>query len=162
MRLLTFLLALPLLAQQFPAIEGKNLIDRKVKFPDGHPAVVVMWFTQASQNQTKAWTQRIGAQFPVYSIAVLEDVPRLVRGMASHGIKSGTPENQREHFLLVYHNEKELKQAAAFSTPDDAYILILDKSGVIRWKFHGPVTDASFEQLKTQMQQVETTPQFPP
>ncbi|MDR3698303.1 MAG: hypothetical protein P4L56_01630 [Candidatus Sulfopaludibacter sp.] len=162
MRLLPFLLALPLLAQQFPAIEGQNLLDQKVKFPNGHPAVVVMGFTHASQNQTKAWAQRIGTQLPLYSIAVLEDAPRLVRGMASHGIKSGTPENQREHFLLVYRNEKELKQAAGFSTPDDAYILVLDKSGVIHWKFHGPVTDSAFDQLKTQVQQVETTPQFPP
>ncbi len=159
MRLLPFVIALPLLAQQFPAIEGQNLLDQKVKFPDGQAAVVVMGFTHASQNQTKAWAQRIGSQFPLYSIAVLEDVPRLVRGMASHGIKSGTPENQRAHFLLVYHNEKELKQAAGFSTPDDAYVLVLDKSGVIQWKFHGPVTDAAFDQLKAHAQSV---PQSPP
>ncbi len=143
-------LALRLAAQQFPAIEAQNLREHRVKLPDGAPAVIVMSFTHASQNQTKAWSQRIGTQMPLWSIAVLEDVPRLVRGMASHGIKSGVPEPQRERFLLVYHGEKELKQAAGFSTPDDAYVLVIDKSGAIRWKFHGAVTDAAFEELKKQ------------
>lgn len=153
-RMLALLLALPLLAQQFPAIEGQNLREHRVKLPDGKPAVVVMGFTHGSQTQTKAWAQRIGAQFPLYSVAVLEDVPRLVRGMASHGIKSGVPENQRERFLLVYHNEKELKEAAGFSTPDDAYVLVLDSGGAIRCKFHGPVTDAAMEQLKSEFAKI--------
>ncbi len=154
MRLALLLCVLPLAAQQFPAIEGQNLRDHRVKLPDGHPTVIVMGFTHGSQNQTKAWAQRIGTQLPLYSIAVLEDVPRLVRGMASHGIRSGVPENQRERFLLVYHNEKELKQAADFSTPDDAYVLVLDGTGAIRWKFHGPAGDAAFDQLKSQFEAI--------
>lgn len=151
MKILAFLMAVPLCAQQFPSIEGQNLHEHRVKLPDGQAEMLILGFTHASQTQTKAWSARINSQFPVYSIAVLEDVPHLVRGMASHGIKSGVPENQRDRFLLVYHGEKELKQAAAFSTPDDAYILVLDKSGAIRWKFHGPVTDEALNQLKAQM-----------
>lgn len=134
--------------QQFPAIEGQNLREHRVKLPDGKKDVVVIGFTHGSQNQTKAWSKRLTAEYPTYSIAVLEDVPRLVRGMATHGIKSGVPEDQRERFLLVYHGEKELKEAAGFSTPDDAYILMVDPSGAIKWKYHGPLTDAALEQLK--------------
>ncbi len=156
MRLAGILLAmtLALAGQQLPAIEGQSLTDQKVKLPDGHATALVIGFTHGSQTQTKAWAQRIGGAFPVYSIAVLEDVPKLVRGMASHGIKSGVPENQRGRFLLVYHNEKELKQAAGFSTPDDAYVLVVDKSGGIPWKYHGAVSEAAFDQLKAQMAQV--------
>jgi hypothetical protein len=148
---LPLLLALPLCAQQFPSIEGQNLREHRVKLPDGRAEAVVIGFTHASQNQCKAWSQRLAGQAPFYSLAVLEDVPRLVRGMASHGIKSGVPRDQRETFLLVYKNEKELKDAAGFSTPDDAYVLVLDKSGVIRWKTHGPVSDAAVEQVKAHL-----------
>ncbi|SPE24838.1 conserved hypothetical protein [Candidatus Sulfopaludibacter sp. SbA3] len=151
MRILAFLLALPLCAQQLPPFEGQNLLDKKVRLPDGHAAVLLIGFTHASQNQTKPWSVKIASQLPTWNISVLEDVPRLVRGMVSHSIKSSVPENLRERFLLVYHGEKELKQAAAFSTPDDAYVLVLDKLGSIQWKFHGPVTDAAFERLKAQM-----------
>jgi hypothetical protein len=143
------LCALSAAAQQFPAIEAQNARDHRMKFPDGKAAVVVLGFTRASQNQTKPWAQRLAGQYNLWSIAVLEDVPRLVRGMVNHGIKSSVPTGSREQFLLVYKGEKELKDAAGFSAPDDAYILIVDKNGAIKWKFHGPVTDAAMQQLKT-------------
>ena len=111
---------------------------------------MVIGFTHSSQNQTKAWAARLQHEFPTYSIAVLEDAPRLVRGMAVHGMKGGVPEDQRDHFVVIYHNEKELKQAAGFDAPDDAYVLLLDKDGAIRWSFHGPVTDAAVGELKSQ------------
>lgn len=91
----------------------------------------------------------------VYPVAVLEAVPRLVRGMASHGIKGGTPKEQRDRFLLVYYQEAELKMAAGFTAPDDAYILLLDASGAIRWRFHGSVTDSAVAELQKEAQVVE-------
>jgi hypothetical protein len=138
-------------AEQFPRIEGENLLGQKMALPDaaaGHPAVVVIGFTHSSQNQTKAWAGRLQHEMPTYSIAVLEDAPRLVRGMAVHGMKSGVPEDQRDHFLVIYRNEKELKQTAGFDRPDDAYVLLLDKDGAIQWRFHGAVTDGAVVELK--------------
>jgi hypothetical protein len=140
-------------AEQLPRVEGENLLGLKMALPEaaaGHLAVIVIGFTHASQSQTKAWVARLQHQLPVYTIAVLEDAPRLVRGMAVHGMKAGVPEDQRDHFIVIYHNEKELKQAAGFDAPDDAYVLLLDKDGGIRWRFHGPMGDAAVEQLKSQ------------
>jgi hypothetical protein len=75
----------------------------------------------------------------------------MVRGMATHGIKSGTPKDQFDHFLLVFHGEKQLKRAVGFDRPDDAYLLVIDGAGVIRWSFHGPVTDAAMEQIAARL-----------
>ena len=140
-------------AEQFPRVEGENLLGKKIALPDattGHAAVIVIGFTHGSQNQTKAWTASLQQELPIYSIAVLEDAPRMVRGMAVHGMKGAVPEDQRDHFVVIYHNEKELKQAAAFEHPDEAYVLLLDKDGAIRWRFHGPVTDAALQELESQ------------
>ena len=154
------LLALSLGAEQLPPVEGQDLLGKTVSLPAaaaGQAAILVIGFTHASQNQTKAWSQRLEKQFPapapvrIYSIAVLEDVPKLVRGMAVHGIKSGVPAEQRGRFLLVYHHEAELKQSAGFAAPDDAYLLVLDPAGAVRWRFHGPVTDSAIEQLLAQL-----------
>jgi hypothetical protein len=139
-------------AEQFPKVEGENLLGQKIALPDaaaGHPAAVVIGFTHSSQNQTKAWAARLQHELPTYSIAVLEDAPRMVRGMAVHGMKGGVPEDQRDRFVVIYHNEKELKQAAGFDRPDDAYVLLLDKDGGIQRRFHGAVTDAAVEELKS-------------
>jgi len=139
--------------EQFPRVEGENLLGQKTALPDaaaGRPAVVVIGFTHSSQGQTKAWAARLQGGLSTYSVAVLEDAPRLVRGMAVHGMKGGVPEEQRDHFVVIYHNEKELKQAAGFDHPDDAYVLLLDKEGAIQWRFHGAVSDAAVEELKSQ------------
>jgi hypothetical protein len=145
--------ALLVAAERFPSVEGETLAGQKISLPQaaaGQPAVVVIGFTQSSRNQTKAWADRVRSQLPTYSVAVLEDAPRLVRGMAVHGMKSGVPEDQRDHFVVIYQNEKELKQAAGFDAPNDAYVLLLDKNGVVRWHFHGPVTDTAIEELTSQ------------
>jgi len=136
----------------FPAIQGETLAGKKVELPGafGAQAVVIVGFTHGSQKQTKEWAQRLKGQSGVWSIAVLEDAPRLVRGMAVHGIKSATPKEEYDRFVVVYKGEKELKEAAGFEKPDDAYLMIVDGKGAIRWRFHGPATDAAVQEVQGQ------------
>lgn len=139
--------------RSIPNIEGETLSGKKVSLPrelGSESALLIIGFTHSSQAQTKAWGVRVSGRFPTWSIAVLEDAPRLVRGMISHGIKGSVPKEQYDRYLLVYHGEKELKQAAGFERPDDAYLLVIDKAGAVRWSFHGPETDAAMEQLAGQ------------
>ena len=143
-------------ADLFPHIEAENIPGKKIVLPEdakGHATVLVIGFTHASQNQTKAWAAQLQPSFEMYSLAVLEDVPRLVRGMAVGGIKGGVPQNQRDHFLLVFHGEKELKAAAGFEKPDDAdaYLVLLDRDGAISWRFHGPFSESTRDELKTRL-----------
>ncbi|HKE27604.1 MAG TPA: hypothetical protein VKB88_34855 [Bryobacteraceae bacterium] len=136
--------------QAIPKIEGETLSGKKVSLPadlGSEAALLIIGFTHGSQAQTKAWGLRVHNRFPAWSVAVLEDVPRLVRGMVTHGIKGSVPKEQYDRFILVYHGEKELKQAAGFDRPDDAYLLVIDRAGAVHWSFHGPVTDAAVEQI---------------
>jgi hypothetical protein len=133
----------------FPQTEGETLAGKKVSLPGafGGQAVVIVGFTHASQKQTKEWAQRLHGQ-GVWSIAVLEDAPRLVRGMAVHGIKSGVPKEEYERFVVVYKGEKELKEAAGFEKPDEAYVMVVDDKGVIRRRVHGQATDAALQEVQ--------------
>ena len=166
MRLLSTLFALGFAAcaETLPPIEGENLLGTKIVLPQaaaGHAAILVIGFSHASQQQTKAWADRLDREFPssamvtVYPVAVLEAAPRLVRGMAAHGIRSDTPKEQRDRFLLVYHKEAGLKIAAGFSAPDDAYIVLLDAHGAIRRRFHGAPTDSEVAELEKETKAAE-------
>jgi hypothetical protein len=160
MRLLALLLLSGIAwgADSFPAIEGESLLGAKVALPDaakGHPTAVVIGFTHASQNQIQPWTLRLQSDFGAYSIAVLEDAPRLVRGMATSGIRGSVPKNLRDHFLIVVKGEKLLKEAAGFERPDDAYVILMDGAGAIQWRFHGPLTDSAYAELKTKATELE-------
>lgn len=146
-----FLCAGMLYAQQsIPTIEGETLSGKKISLPaevGSQSALLIIGFTHGSQAQVKAWGARVRGRFPAWSIAVLEDAPRFVRGMASHSIKGAIPKDQYDRFLLVYHGEKQLKEAAGFDRPDDAYLLVIDSIGTIRWRGHGPVSDAAVEDI---------------
>ncbi|HLH00637.1 MAG TPA: hypothetical protein VKX49_30305 [Bryobacteraceae bacterium] len=141
-------------AEPFPTIECEDLRNDKITIPEatkGHAEIFVIGFTHASQTQTKAWTAKLEPEVHPYSIAVLQDAPRLVRGMAVHGIKSSVPQAERDRFLLVFHGEEELKQAAGFDRPDDAYLVLIDANGQIRWRFHGPFSEDTLAEVKHQM-----------
>jgi hypothetical protein len=138
-----------------PHIDGDTLTGKHLALPDaakGHPALLVIGFTHGSRTQTKAWADRaqheLGDRLAVWSVVVLQDAPKLVRGMAVHGVKSGTPPERRDNTLLIYHYEKELKLAVGFDRPDDAYLLLLDAGGDVKWKFHGAVTDTAIKEVR--------------
>jgi hypothetical protein len=115
---LSFAVAMPLRGEQMPQITGESLSGKQVSLPSasaGSVAIICIGFSHASQSQLKPWTERAMNEFRhqgrvvVYSIAVLEDAPRLVRGMAVHGMKSGVPAQQHDRFVVVYHGENEFE-----------------------------------------------------
>ena len=141
-------------AGAFPSVECENLRNEKVTIPEaskGHSAVFVIGFTHASQTQTKVWAAKLEPETHPYSVAVLEDAPRLVRGMAIHGMKTGVAPELRGRFLVVFHGEQELKQAVGFDRPDDAYVVVVDRDGLIHWSFHGPFAETAFAELNRQL-----------
>ena len=148
-------------AEPFPPIQAENLLGKKVELPAAvsrHLTLFIIGFTHASQAQTKAWAARLENEVNPYSIAVLQDAPRLVRGMAVRGIKSGVPQKNRDHFLLVYQGEQELKRAVEYDRPDDAYVLIIDAGGQIQARLHGPVSDSAVEEIRSRIAGAQTIP----
>ena len=150
-----------LLAQQLPRIEGESLAGQRVVLPDaasGKAAVLIFGFSKASKTPTAAWEKRIEADFAgspalqVYQLPVLEDVPRLVRGMVISSMKKGVPADEQARFVPLFHSESELKKLVDFQRPDDAYLMVVNRSGEVAYKTHGNVTDAGYAQLRGHVQ----------
>ena len=149
--------ATALVAQDLPKIEGDSLAGHRVALPDavsGKVAVLILGFSKASKTPTSAWGKRIEADFVsssvfvLYQMPVLEDVPGFVRGMVISGMKKGVPEDQRAYFVPVLHGESGLKKLVNYKEPDDAYLVLLDRSGKIAYQMHGAVTEASYAELR--------------
>lgn len=157
------LLLVNLAAQQFPRLQEENLAGNQVVLPDaasGKVAVLVMGFTRASKTPTEAWAKRIlsdfgkTADFELYQLPVLEEVPHFIRGMVISGIKKGVPENLRVNFIPVLHNEASLKTLVGYKEPDDAYIVVLDRSGKIACQTHGATPDQGYPGLRAQVERL--------
>jgi len=154
---LLLFLASTLYAQAWPPLAGESLAGKKFSMPGavhGHPAVLVVCFTHASGPHCTEATKRLetdlrnNADLEIYTLIFLEDSPKLVRGMARSGIKSGVPKEDYDHYLTVVEGEKEVKTAVHFQEPDDAYFAVLNRDGMVRWTSHGPVNDETVEKIR--------------
>jgi hypothetical protein len=115
---------------------------------EGHAALFIVGFSHASSKPTSAWDKQLGNDCAetgttCYTVAVLQDVPRFVRGMAVSGIRSGIPKDKRATFLILLHDEDVWKKLCGFSDPDGAYLLLVSRTGQIVWKWAGPADAAS-------------------
>ena len=144
----------PVWSEQIPKTAAESLAGQQMTLPEslkGHPSVVILGFSKSSQDTVKEWDKRVrkelGDGFDVYQVAVLEDAPSFVRGMIKHAMKGSTPADRQGHFLVVVKGEAELKKAAGYSEADEAYLLLLDESGEIRWRTHGTANDGELKEL---------------
>ena len=153
-------------SEQMPHITGESLSGKEISLPPtspGYSTVICIGFSHASHSQVDEWEQRATEALSqrggvtIYSIAVLEDAPRVVRGMAVHAMRNGVALARRDRFIVVYHGESELKRVTGFNRPEDAYVLLLDGSGKIRWTSHGAVSDNAVKQLIDQVLAIQGT-----
>jgi hypothetical protein len=150
-----------------PKLEGESLSGHPVILPDaalGKVAVLILGFTKASKVPTSDWGKRISKDFNgqpafvVYQLPVLEEVPRLIRGMVISGIRKGVPDDMRDHFVPIVNGEAELKKLVNYKEPDDAYLVVLNRSGRIVAQIHGSLADAAYAQLRARLEPLLSGP----
>jgi hypothetical protein len=147
-------------APELPKINGESLAGNQVVLPDataGKVAVLIFGFSKASKVPTSAWAKKIDADFraqpafTLYQLPVLQDVPRLIRGMVISGMKKGVAESMRDHFVPILQGEAELKKLVNYTESDDAYLVVLDKESKIVRQLHGAPDDTSYAQLRAEI-----------
>lgn len=142
-----------------PPIHGTLLTGPAINLPadlHGKVAIFVMGFSQQSREQVAVWGRRLAREYAdspdvaYYELAQLQSAPRLLRGIIIRKVADSVPERARPHFIAVTDHEAEWKQAVAFKSSDDAYLLLVDSHGTIRARAQGPLTDQAWTTLQAQ------------
>jgi hypothetical protein len=143
--------------ETLPRLEGESLSGKRLVLPDdahGKVAFLVIGFSKKGGDASGSWERRLKQDFGsdqayvIHPIAVLEDAPRLIRGMIKSGIRRGTPPAEQDRFVVIVHGEQDLKRFVGFSGPDDAYLLLVDAIGQVRWKGHGMFREEEYAPLR--------------
>jgi hypothetical protein len=146
--------------QRMPRIAGESFAGHKVELPEaarGNIAVLIFGFTKASKAPTSAWAEKLRCDFSsqsgfaFYQLPVLEDVPRIIRGMVISGMKKGVPATMRDHFVPILEDEAELKRLVRYKEPDDAYLVLLGRSGEIVEQRHDSFSDTGYRQFEVEI-----------
>jgi hypothetical protein len=139
------------LGAALPHTEAETLSGKKLVLPDavlGHPTIVVIGFTKRSQSQTTAWSTQLTKDYAAeprlqrYSIAVLDDVPGLIRGLVISGIRKGVPKEQQDNFMILTHDAKPWRDLAGITNADDAYVILFDNTAHVVAQTQGTVEKA--------------------
>lgn len=139
-------------------LPAETLSGVALKVPDGlapAPRLLVIGFSHGSRPSTKDWDARLaalcGGEAPAcYDVAVIDKMPRFVRGFATGRMRDEVQEARHARFLLVTQDGAGWRAlAGAPDEPgDDAYLVVLAADGALRWRGRGAWSAAREAELR--------------
>jgi hypothetical protein len=141
-------------------LQGQFLTGRDALLPQassGQVALVAIGFTYKSRVPVEAWADwyrmTMGSTTDVtfFEVPMIGRLGTLGRWFIDRGMRKGTPAELHDHVITVYGGTGDRKQRLAFSPAyeDDAYLVVLDREGVVRWLLHGGFETSRADELKT-------------
>lgn len=150
-------------ADPLPTLPVTTLSERPLRLPADLPPVPVLFivgFSRAARAQTQPWVARIHKVYSArtdmgyYQAAVIEDVPRLMRGVVSSRIRRGVSPDLHNHFVLVSEQAQQWRELADAADPDSAYLLLLDRDRRLAWRSAGPLTEQHYAAFAAHLEQL--------
>jgi len=142
----------------FPKFSGRTVTDRPVTQPDSpaeKPTVLVFSFSRTAGKDARLWNEHLAKDFPdnvsVYGVIQLESAPKIFRRLAISGIKSSMPVAVQDRTIVLYRDEQLWKQRLEVKDESRAYVVLLDRSGTIRWMNSGAFSDSTYGILKAKV-----------
>lgn len=142
-----------------PRLEGDLLDGRRLVLPDavrGRVAFLMLGFTYESRFAVEAWAkwfrEALGEQptLTFYEIPMMGRAARLGRVFIDRGMRRNTPTPLHAHVLTVYGDTGPWKARVGYADAhaDDAYLLVVDGAGILRWMHRGPFDPARAAELR--------------
>ena len=146
---------------QIPPVHSTSLSGEKVNLPEGlkgKVGVLVLGFSHDSRDNVASWGKRLHDGYNssttvlYYEMPMLESVPGMLRGFVTKKIAESVPDAAKSRFLPVTDHEKDWKQLTGYKSGDDAYVVVVDSTGTVRWKLQGAASDANYAEAKRQIE----------
>ncbi len=143
-----------------PPLRGEFLSGKKAVLPDaarGHVTLVALGFSYESRFAVEAWVARFRQDFGADSAVSFFEVPviggmaRMARPFIDGGMRRGTPKALHENVITVYGGVRRWKLRLGFREPDDAYLLLLDRTGCVVWRHAGRFREEDYALLAAEV-----------
>ena len=146
--------------QHLPMLKGQFLTGRAAVLPEaaaGKAALLALGFTYDSRFAVEAWVKKFRDDFGVnpqvtfYEIPMIGGMAQMGRWFIDSGMRRGTPEADHERVITVYGGTGPWKERLGFKAPEAAYLILLDKNGIVRWRYNGVFDEAAYKSLYADM-----------
>jgi hypothetical protein len=139
----------------FPQFSGWTLTGKSLTLPAttaDKSTVLIFSFSRKAATDARAWDEHLARDFsdivPTYAVILLEDAPKLFRGMAVSGIRSGMPLAVQDRTMVLYAGEEIWKLRLHVSDNSRATVVVVGPRGHVRWMNSGAYTDVEYQRLK--------------
>jgi hypothetical protein len=145
--------------EPMPALKGEFLTGRQAVLPgaaSGRVAFLALGFSYDSRFAVEAWIGRFRTEFgdnpqiPFYEIPMIGGMARLGKWFIDSGMRSGTPRKDHENVVTVCGGRDPWKQRLGFDAPATAYLILVDRRGVVRWHHSGVFDEEAYNGLSVQ------------
>lgn len=147
------------IGETLPTLDGQFLTGRPAVLPQastGKATLIAMGFTYASRVPVEAWGDwyrtAIGSRTDItfFEVPMIGGLATLGRWFIDRGMREGTPVELHDHVITVYRGTGDWKQRLSYAShhKDDAYLIVLDQEGVVRWLHHGLFDTLRSDELK--------------
>lgn len=124
----------------FPSVEGRSLAGKDVQIPlefAGSPVVLMVGYTQRSQFDIDRWILGfLQLETPVRLVEV-PTIPGLFPGLFANriddGMRRGIPKEDWPSVVTVYEDAKDIVAFTGNTRPNNARIMLIDRSGKVLW-----------------------------
>lgn len=125
-------------SQAFPQVTGNNLEKQEIELPQyflGTTTILLLGYKQDSQFDIDRWL--IGLDMtqvttPVYEIPTIQGMfPRMFSTVIDNGMRKGIPKSLWQGVITVYQGGDKIQQFTGNMSPNNARVILLDKSGTV-------------------------------
>jgi hypothetical protein len=134
----------------FPTLKGENLSGRHMVLPrdfEGKLNIVVVAFYREQQLLVNSWlptVQELQRKYPeihMYELPTISTGYVLMKWIIDNGMRSGIKDTKtRDHTITLFTDTKKFRQDLDLPTDETIYVMLVDSSGVVRWKTNGSMT----------------------
>jgi hypothetical protein len=144
------------IGDRMPALRGDLLSGVSAVLPDlaaGQTTLIVLGFTYDSRFQVEEWAASFRSRYGSRTDVTLFEVPmmgsaaRLGRVFIDRGMRKNTPKELHGRVMTVYGRNGDWKARVGFEAANDAYLVLVDRQGVIRWLAHGAASEERLAEL---------------
>lgn len=146
----------------FPNVAGQTPSGSFLRLSDvvmGKTSVVVFSFSKTAGKDAQVWNDHLfkdygsNPQVASSTVIMLEEAPRLLRGIIISELKRSMPPAIRERTIVSYRNEELWKHRLAVADDKHADVLLLESDGRMCWRNSAVFSDAEYTDLKNKAQE---------
>jgi hypothetical protein len=150
-----------------PAFTGEDLAGHDVTLPEasrGKVALIAFGFSYDSRKPVEAWTAHArttwgtDARFAWYQVPMIGGFGRLAKPFITGGMRKETPAQYHGNAVTVFGGVGPWKTRLGVKDDGLAYLVLIDRTGIVRWLHAGPFVPAKAAEFDDQVRALLAPP----